>query len=212
MTEPDQPPRPETETPTLADRPETETLADRPETQTPTPVGRPEAETPTLAGLPVDALPPDAPDAPYAATDTPAEPGTPAAGTAHDPAAERGPRAVMDAYAAALAAGDAVLAAELFAENGLVSTGPGTASVSGRDAVGAWHRDLLARGAVAAAPSGQGNDQGRLELSTPDGNRVVELSFDASGRIGTARWLAPGAQRTAQTSGRGRGCERRAGP
>lgn len=117
---------------------------------------------------------------------------------AHDPDAERGPRAVMDAYASALAGGDAALAADLFAENGSVSTSPGTASASGRDAIAAWHRDLLRRGAVAAAPSGQGNDQGRLELSTPDGDRVVELSFDASGRIGTARWLATGEQRTSQ--------------
>jgi SnoaL-like domain len=110
----------------------------------------------------------------------------------------RGPRAVMDAYASALAHGDATLAAGLFAENGLVSTGPGTSSVSGRDAIAAWHSDLLDRGTVAAVPAGQGNDQGRLELSTPDGDRVVELSFDASGRIGTARWLAPDEQRVSQ--------------
>jgi SnoaL-like domain len=162
----------------------------------------PEAETPRLAGLPVDALPADAPDTPSAATDAPAADqggnGPDPEDTAHDPTAERGPRALMDAYAAALAEGDARLAAELFAEQGLVSTGPAPASVSGREAIAAWHADLLGRGPVTAAPAGQGNDQGRLELSTPDGERVVELSFDASGRIGTARWLAPEQQRTAQ--------------
>ncbi|HEV8649567.1 MAG TPA: hypothetical protein VG276_09205 [Actinomycetes bacterium] len=37
-----------------------------------------------------------------------------------------------------------------------------------------------------------------VEALPPDGDRVVELSFDASGRIGTARWLATGEQRTSQ--------------
>jgi hypothetical protein len=73
----------------------------------------PEAETLRLAGLPVDALPPDAPDTPSAATDAPAGDRTGAGpdpeGTAHDPAAERGPRALMDPYASALASGDAGL-------------------------------------------------------------------------------------------------------
>jgi len=26
-------------------------------------------------------------------------------------------------------------------------------------------------------------------MDTPDGPRIIELAFDASGRIGTARWL-----------------------
>ncbi len=30
------------------------------------------------------------------------------------------------------------------------------------------------------------------------GDRVVELSFDAAGRIGTARWLTPAEQRRPQ--------------
>src|ERR671911_625213 len=86
-------------------------------------------ETARLADLPVEGLPEDAPEAAYAATDE-APAGLDPVETAHDPDAERGPKAVMTAYADALGAGDA----------GLV---------------------------------------------------VVELAFDASGRIGTARWLTP---------------------
>ncbi|HZC98887.1 MAG TPA: hypothetical protein VFA46_01440 [Actinomycetes bacterium] len=52
-----------------------------------------------------------------------------------------------------------------------------------------WHRELLGRGAITARPAAQGNDQGRLEMDTPDGPRIIELAFDPSGRIGTARWL-----------------------
>jgi SnoaL-like domain len=98
---------------------------------------------------------------------------------------------VMDAYAAALADGDAGLAADLFAENSLLTFGAGDATVTGRHAVAAWHRDLLEQGAVEVVPAAQGNDAGRLELRTPEGERVVELAFDAAGRIGTARWLTP---------------------
>src|SRR5918999_796686 len=102
-------------------------------------------ETARLADLPVEGLPEDAPEAPYAATDAAPEGLDPEA-TAHDPEAERGPKAVMAAYAAALDAGDAGLA----------------------------------------------NDGGRLEVDSAAGRFVVELAFDASGRIGTARWLTPG--------------------
>jgi hypothetical protein len=144
-------------------------------------------ETARLADLPVEGLPADAPDTPSAATDPPVgEPDPERA--AHDPGAERGPRAVMEAYASALRAGDAGLAADLYAANGLLTSAD--ERLSGRDGITGWHEDLLARGAVEARPSGQGNDTGRLEVSSPAGRFVVELAFDASGRIGTARWLA----------------------
>ena len=66
-------------------------------------------DTARLADLPVEGLPADAPEAAYAATDqAPADPDP--ARTAHDPDAERGPRAVMTAYASALDARDASLA------------------------------------------------------------------------------------------------------
>jgi hypothetical protein len=143
-------------------------------------------ETARLADLPVEGLPADAPDTPSAATDPPAgEPDPERA--AHDPGAERGPRAVMEAYASALRAGDAGLAADLYATNALLTSAD--ERLSGRDGIAGWHDDLLARGAVEARPSGQGNDTGRLEVRTPAGRYVVELAFDASGRIGTARWL-----------------------
>ena len=145
-------------------------------------------ETARLADLPVEGLPEDAPEAPYAATDT-----TPAhvdpAETANDPGAERGPKALMTAYASALAAGDAGLAAGLYAENALLTSAD--ERLSGRPGIAGWHEDLLARGAVTASPSGQGNDTGRLEVEGPAGRYVVELAFDAAGRIGTARWLTP---------------------
>ena len=35
------------------------------------------------------------------------------------------------------------------------------------------------------------DDAARLEVASAAGRFVVELSFDASGRIGTARWLTP---------------------
>jgi len=98
-----------------------------------------------------------------------------------------GPRAVMEAYASALRAGDAGLAAGLYAANGLLTSAD--ERLSGRSGITGWHEDLLARGAVEARPSGQGNDTGRLEVSSPVGRFVVELALDASGRIGTARWL-----------------------
>ena len=152
-----------------------------------------ERDTARAADLPVEGVPPDAPSQPYAASDAAPERPDPAA-TANDPAAHRDPRAVMEAYAAALADGDADLAVGLFAEHGTISVGQGNDPVHGRDAVAAWHRELLRRGAVEIVPAAQGNDAGRLELRTPDGDRVVELSFDAAGRIGTARWLTPAEQ------------------
>jgi hypothetical protein len=155
-----------------------------------------EQDTAEAADLPVEAVPPDAPTQPYAASDAPPERPDPAE-VAGDPGAHRDPRAVMDAYAAALADGDAGLAAGLFAETSLLSFGEG-GSVNGREAVAAWHRELLERGSVRVAPTAQGNDAGRLEMRTPDGDRVVELAFDAAGRIGTARWLTPAEQRRPQ--------------
>jgi hypothetical protein len=148
-----------------------------------------ERETARLAGLPVEGLPEDAPDTPYAATDqVPAD--LDAEATAHDPEAERGPKAVMTAYASALGAGDAGLAADLYAENSLLTSAD--ERISGRPGITGWHEDLLRRGRVTATPAGQGNDRSRLEVDGPTGRYVVELAFDASGRIGTARWLTPG--------------------
>src|SRR6266511_235534 len=92
---------------------------------------------------------------------------------AHDPGAERGPRVVMEAYASALRAGDAGLAADLYAANGLLTSTD--ERLSGRSGITGWHEDLLARGAVEARPSGQGNDTGRLEVSSPVGRFVVDL-------------------------------------
>ena len=145
-------------------------------------------ETARLAELPVEGLPEDAPDAPSAATDE-APPDLDPEATAHDPEAERGPKAVMTAYASALAAGDAGLATDLYAENSLLTSAD--ERISGRAGIAGWHEDLLGRGRVEATPAGQGNDGGRLEVDSPAGRFVVELAFDASGRIGTARWLSP---------------------
>jgi hypothetical protein len=147
-----------------------------------------ERETARLADLPVEGLPEDAPDVPSAATDEAPADLDPAA-TAHYPEAERGPRAVMTAYASALAAGDAGLATDLYAENGLLTSAD--ERISGRAGIAGWHEDLLRRGRVEATPAGQGNDGGRLEVDSTAGRFVVELAFDASGRIGTARWLTP---------------------
>jgi SnoaL-like domain len=146
-------------------------------------------ETARLADLPVEGLPEDAPEAPYAATDA-APDGLDPQATAHDPEAERGPKAVMAAYVAALDAGDAALAADLYAENSLLTSAD--ERISGRAGISGWHEDLLGRGRVTARPAGQGNDGGRLEVDSAAGRFVVELAFDASGRIGTARWLTPG--------------------
>jgi hypothetical protein len=143
-------------------------------------------DTARLADLPVEGLPADAPEAPYAATDRAPDDLDPAR-TAHDPDAERGPRAVMTAYASALAAGDAGLAADLYAEHSLLTSAD--ERISGRPGIAGWHEDLLRRGRVTAHPAGQGNDGGRLEVDSAAGRFVVELAFDASGRIGTARWL-----------------------
>ena len=101
---------------------------------------------------------------------------------------ETGPRAA--AYAEALEAGDAGLAADLYAEHGLLTSAD--ERISGRAGIAGWHEDLLGRGRASAAPAaGQGNDAARLEVDSAAGRFVVELSFDASGRIGTARWLTP---------------------
>ena len=145
-------------------------------------------DTARLADLPVEGLPEDAPETPYAATDR-VPPDLDPEATAHDPEAERGPRAVMTAYAEALEAGDAGLAADLYAENGLLTSAD--ERISGRAGIAGWHEDLLRRGRVEATPAGQGNDRSRLEVSSAAGRFVVELAFDASGRIGTARWLTP---------------------
>jgi SnoaL-like domain len=102
---------------------------------------------------------------------------------------ERGPTPVLVAYASALDAGDAALAAGLFAENALLTSAD--ERLTGRSGIAGWHEALLSRGAVTARPSAQGNDTGRLEVDGPTGRHVVELSFDAAGRIGTARWLIP---------------------
>ncbi|HEV2823802.1 MAG TPA: hypothetical protein VG035_01145 [Actinomycetota bacterium] len=145
-------------------------------------------ETARLAELPVEGLPEDAPEAAYAAADeAPAD--LDPVETAHDPEAERGPKAVMTAYADALGAGDAGLAADLYAENGLLTSAD--ERISGRPGIAGWHEDLLRRGRVTARPAGQGNDRSRLEVDSAAGRFVVELAFDASGRIGTARWLTP---------------------
>jgi SnoaL-like domain len=145
-----------------------------------------ERETARLADLPVEGFPEDAPDTPSAATDT-APVGPDPSEAAHDPDHERGPKALMSAYASALDAGDAALAAGLYAENALLTSAD--ERLTGRSGIAGWHEDLLARGTVTATPSGQGNDTGRLEVDGPTGRFVVELAFDASGRIGTARWL-----------------------
>ena len=99
------------------------------------------------------------------------------------------PEAVMTAYASALDAGDAGLAADLYAENSLLASAD--ERISGRPGISGWHEDLLRRGQVTARPAGQGSDRGRLEVDSAAGRFVVELAFDASGRIGTARWLTP---------------------
>ena len=135
-----------------------------------------DTDTARLADLPVQGVPPDAPDAAMAAVDDAAVPGD--------------PRGVMAAYSRALAAADAAAVAALFAEHSLL-VAPDR-RCSGRDAIGGWHRELLAGGKLDARPGGQGNDQGRLEVRGPSGAFwVVELAFDAAGRIGTARWLTP---------------------
>jgi hypothetical protein len=109
------------------------------------------------------------------------EPAEPEAGQ------DGGSTPTMVAYASALDAGDAALAAGLYAENALLTSAD--ERLTGRSGIAGWHEDLLARGTVTATPSGQGNDTGRLEVDGPTGRYVVELAFDASGRIGTARWL-----------------------
>ena len=102
---------------------------------------------------------------------------------------DRGPSALMVAYASALEAGDAGLAAGLYAGNALLTSAD--ERLTGRSGITGWHEDLLARGGVRAVPASTGNDTGRLEVDGPTGRQVVELAFDPSGRIGTARWLTP---------------------
>jgi SnoaL-like domain len=94
-----------------------------------------------------------------------------------------------DRYVSALEAGDAGLAADLFAENGLLASAD--ERITGRAGIAGWHEDLLRRGPVAATLAGQGNDTGRLEVDSGAGRWAVELALDAAGRIGTARWLTP---------------------
>jgi hypothetical protein len=93
------------------------------------------------------------------------------------------------AYAEALEAGDAGLAADLYAEHGLLTSAD--ERISGRAGIAGWHEDLLGRGRATATPAGQGDGAARLEVESAAGRYVVELSFDAAGRIGTARWLTP---------------------
>jgi hypothetical protein len=148
----------------------------------------PEPDTARLAALPVEEpLPEDAPDRAQAAVDdVPSDLDPEALGT--DTGARRDPRSVMAAYAAALADADAGVAASLFAENSLLITP--AVRLTGRQAIHQWHDDLLdGDESVTPALSGQGNDKGRLDVETAGGRFVVELSLDASGRIGTARWL-----------------------
>jgi hypothetical protein len=148
----------------------------------------PDPSDPAEGSLPVEDLPDDRPGPPYAAADqAPREPDLDTA--AHDPDAPRNPRLVMQAYANALGGGDASAAAAVYAQNAAVFTEDG--QVNGREEILRWHERLLGAGAVHAEPVGQGNDAGRLNVHGPGGDRVVELAFDASGRIGSARWLRP---------------------
>ncbi len=148
-----------------------------------------ELDTARMADLPVEGgLPPDAPDRAHAAVDEVPDDLDPEA-VAHELTASRDARAVMASYASALASGDAALAADLFAENSLLMTS--AVRLTGRAAIAAWHQDLLDGDDVTPELAGQGNDQGRLDVQTAAGPQVVEVALDASGRIGTARWLAP---------------------
>jgi hypothetical protein len=96
---------------------------------------------------------------------------------------------LLAAYASALDAGDAALATDLYAEDGLLTSTD--ERLWGRPSIAGCHEDLLRRGPVTARPAGQGNDRRRLEVEGAAGRFVVELALDASGRIGTARWLTP---------------------
>jgi hypothetical protein len=148
----------------------------------------PQPDTARMAALPVDdPLPPDAPDRAGAAVDDVPDDLDPEA-LGGDTGARRDPRSVMAAYAAALSSGDAAVAASLFAERSLLVTP--AVRLTGRQAVREWHDDLL-DGDESVSPelAGQGNDTGRLDVDTVAGSFVVELSLDAAGRIGTARWL-----------------------
>jgi hypothetical protein len=107
--------------------------------------------------------------------------------TARESSASPDPRAAMASYAAALAAGDARLAADLFAESSLLVTP--AVRLCGRQAIAGWHHDLLDGGILTVDLDGQGDDQGRLDVQTLAGPLVVEIALDASGRIGIARWL-----------------------
>jgi hypothetical protein len=145
-------------------------------------------ETADLANLPVDRLPEDAPDEAVAAVDDAPEGRSPGQ-LAHDPNAARGPRAMLEGYAAALLNRQPGEAADLFAENGAVYSED--RQVNGRSAILRWHEELFGHGRLTARPAGIGNDTARLDVQGPTGPRVVELAFDATGRIGSARWLRP---------------------
>jgi hypothetical protein len=95
----------------------------------------------------------------------------------------------MVAYASALEAGDAGLAAGLYAGNALLTSAD--ERLTGRSGITGWHEDLLARGGGQGRPGEHRQRHRRLEVDGPTGRQVVELAFDASGRIGTARWLTP---------------------
>jgi len=146
-----------------------------------------ETDTADFGNLPVDRLPPDAPDLGSAAVDTP--PRQSLDEVAHDPDADRGARAVAEAYATALTKGLAADAADLHAEHAAIFTTD--EQLNGRRAVLDWHEALFRRGGLRASAEDWGNDTARLNVDGPSGPWTVELSFDASGRIGTARWLRP---------------------
>jgi hypothetical protein len=147
-----------------------------------------EGDTADLANLPVDRLPDDAPDEAVAAVDEVPR-GQSLDRLAHDPNARRGARAMLEGYATALVDGKASAASDLFAENAAVYSEE--RQINGRGEILRWHEELLGRGKLSARAVGQGNDTARLDVEGPSGRRVVELAFDATGRIGSARWLRP---------------------
>ena len=107
---------------------------------------------------------------------------------------------VMVAHVSALDAGDAGLAADLFAENALLTSAD--ERLTGRSGIAGWHEDLLSRGAVVtASPSGQGPDAGRLLVDGPTGR---------CGRAGLRRRRADRHRPLAHPRG-GRAAPRRSG-
>ena len=88
----------------------------------------------------------------------------------------------MVAYASALEAGDAGLAAGLYAENALLTSVD--ERLTGRSGITGWHEDLLAQGGVRAVPASTGNDTGRLEV---DGRPAARWSsWPSTPRAGSA--------------------------